>query len=248
MGSEKGKMEIGDVEGGIKDSNIAQGDINIGIGVNELVAALEKAFGKKDPRPEQVRRQLQEITQTHERLIEWKILHNHMNDLLTKFGQFGTLVNNYYEKSKDEPKKPQENQKKSFVGRLVNNLKDTPTPENTDLNYSTNFMLGENEMDAINDQWRPLNRTVDVLLKWVPTIQYIGETGWSQQARDIRDDIDIHFKEFSVNFNPTQNKNWIHQLKDKKNSFEDFVLVYMEISDSELRKTAEELSNKLFRS
>jgi hypothetical protein len=196
--------------------------VNIGIGVNELVEALKTAFGKDDPRPEEVRQQLEEITQTHNRLVEWKILHNHMNDLLTQFGQFGTMINSYLDKSK------------SFTQK-----------EHSDL---IQFDFGETEVDKINDAWRPINRIVNVMLGWVPKIQYIGEGGWSKEIVDIRDDITTHIHGFRLDGNVDQKVKWIRDMKDKKNEFEDFILIYMEISDTNLRETAEELTNTFFRS
>lgn len=196
--------------------------VNIGIGVNELVEALKTAFGKDDPRPEKVRQQLEEITLTHSRLVEWKILHNHMNDLLTQFGQFGTMVNGYFDKSK------------SFTQKGQSDL--------------VEFKFGENEVDKINDAWRPINRIVNVMLRWVPNIQFIGESGWSKEIDDIRDDIVKHIDGFRLDGSVEQKMKWIRDMKDKKNEFEDFILIYMEISDTNLRETAEELTNTFFRS
>lgn len=196
--------------------------VNIGIGVNELVEALKIAFGKDDPRPEKVRQQLDEITKIHNRLVEWKILHNHMNDLLTQFGQFGTIINGYFDKSKSHMPIEQ--------GALVE------------------FHFGGDEVDKINERWRPINRIVNVLLRWVPNIQFIGEGGWSKEIIAIRDNIVKHIDGFKLDGGVEQKMKWIRDMKDKKNEFEDFILIYMEISDTNLRETAEELTNTFFRS
>jgi len=222
MDSDKANVEIGDVNEGIKNSNIAGGDVNIGLGVDELVNALKEALGKNDPRPEQVRQQLEEINQIHSHLLEWKILHNYMNDLLTQFGQFGYPVINIYEKTNADSIKKLEPQIQSSIG--------------------------EDDVYAIKKYWRPLKRITNSLLSWIPETQQIGVSGLSKEIDHIREAMDIQLREFKVNRNVDQNKKWAEGLMDLTNEFEDFILVKMELSDRKLRETAEQLTKTLFRS
>ncbi len=71
---------------------VGRDQINYGLDVNELVAALRRAFPDNDPRPQRLAEVLQRFEHYHNTLHEWKELHNALDEIINTFGQFLALV------------------------------------------------------------------------------------------------------------------------------------------------------------
>ncbi|HNZ12663.1 MAG TPA: hypothetical protein PKL11_03325 [Anaerolineaceae bacterium] len=67
---------------------VGRDQVNIGLNVQDLVAALRQAFPAGDPRPEQVRQALLRFNAFHQALYEWKELHNALDEILNAFAPF----------------------------------------------------------------------------------------------------------------------------------------------------------------
>lgn len=66
--------------------------INYQIDLNQLISALRQALPASDPAPERLLEALREFQRLHERLFEWKELHNYLNDVVITIDQFSTSV------------------------------------------------------------------------------------------------------------------------------------------------------------
>jgi len=67
---------------------IGRDQVNVGLNVQDLVAALRQAFPAGDPRPEQVRQALLRFNSYHQALYEWKELHNALDEILNALAPF----------------------------------------------------------------------------------------------------------------------------------------------------------------
>lgn len=66
--------------------------INYQFDLNQLIAALRQTLPASDPAPEKLLEALRAFQRLHERLFEWKELHNYLNDVVITVDQFSTSV------------------------------------------------------------------------------------------------------------------------------------------------------------
>lgn len=78
------KVQAGDVDG----HNIGGEQHFHGLNIQELIDALRQAFPPDDPRPEQFREVFNQFVDYHNRLYEWKELHNYFHQILSAYDQF----------------------------------------------------------------------------------------------------------------------------------------------------------------
>ena len=198
-------------------------DKYVGLNIEELVAALQRAFPSGDTRPELLRQVLDEFQEYHAKLHEWKELHNALNRILDAFDQYAGRVESSY--NQNNPLKP----------------------------------------SIYREAWRPVNRSVDDMLDWAQTIQYIGQRyqaltddvlkgeRWAVDIKVRRDDLLAHFQSgqaveqsmggavFPRLFQRKPGQEWLQDLYNLTHEFEDVAKRYMSQADQNLRETATNL-------
>jgi hypothetical protein len=66
--------------------------VNYQFDLKQLIEAMRQALPASDPAPQQLLDALREFQRLHERLFEWKELHNYLNDVVITVDQFSTSV------------------------------------------------------------------------------------------------------------------------------------------------------------
>ncbi len=203
-----------------------------GLDINELVAALKRAFPNNDPRPEEFRQTISSFQSYHEQLYEWKELHNCLDEILNAFGQFSSQI----ERS-DAEKRP------------------------TDLAHLRNLWRPvSNQVDVLLD-FAGAIKIIGQPFRMLENHEMTGEK-WAVEVNSLRRAINNRLRlgtdeqPFTARQEPIFSKMmqriqvtlgirpvWWSELYELTHSFNDASYRHMHLADKKLRETASELFN-----
>lgn len=196
---------------------------NIGLSVPELVEALRQAFPSGDPRPERLGKLLDDFHDYHERLYEWKELHNALNKIIDAFDQYaGRVESSYNEKKPLKPTVYREAWRP--VNRSVDDMLDWA---------QTIQHIGKRYQELANDRLEGERWAVDVKAHRDDLMKHF------QRGQEVEQSMSGSIFQRLVQADPAQD--WLRQLYDLTHEFEDAIKRYMSQADNKLRETATDL-------
>lgn len=224
-----------EIDGSVNTSGgdiVGRDKIYQGLDINELVAALTRAFPRDDPRPEEFRQTISSFQAFHEQLYEWKELHNCLDEILNAFGQFHSQI----ERS-DAERKPAD------LANLRNLWRPVSSQVDTLLEYAQTiktigqpFRLLENH-EMTGEKWavevNSLRRAINNRLR-LSTVDQQYAVRRESLLNKLSQQIELFFGIRPV---------WWSELYELTHTFNDAAYRHMHMADKKLRETASQLFN-----